>query len=159
MLGFLGINGRVMANLTAKEPPTIDTAAWREDWFGPSAARYAAICACVSGSCTREVEARARLMAPGEYTPREHKARWLLTLAAATCICSMHRWAMQGGKSKSGAGAQAKDVEWTDEELERQTRYFQVGGACALLARDACTLDAISDAENGVPSMQLMLRC
>ena len=40
-----------------------------------------------------------------------------------------NRWAMQpGGKAKGGAGGAvgSADVEWTDEELERQTRYFQV---------------------------------
>ena len=58
---------------------------WREEWFGPSAAR----------------------------------------------------WAMQPTtKSKSGAPPPpAASVEWTDEELERQTRYFQVLPAPCVCAR------------------------
>ena len=73
MLGYAGMNGKVMEK--AGSPPVRDKSVWREEWFGPSAAR----------------------------------------------------WAMQpAAKTRSGAAAApSADVEWTDEELERQTRYFQ----------------------------------
>ena len=44
-------------------------------------------------------------------------------------VSLVRRWAMQpGAKAKGGAGGAmgGAEVEWTDEELDRQTRYFQV---------------------------------
>ena len=79
MPGFSGLHRSVVGSGNQSAPPVLDPCAWREEWFGPSAARWA--------------------MQP----------------------------ALQSKASGGAAGTGGGDVEWSEEELERQTRYPWVG--------------------------------
>ena len=79
MPGFSGLHRSLVGSGNGSAPVVLDPCAWREEWFGPSAARWA--------------------MQPAPQSK-------------ANC-----------GAAGTGGG----DVEWSEEELERQTRYLLVG--------------------------------